>query len=312
MARSLSPVAMSRRRKIWRFPNIFVRSITAARHLECLAVSSQGDIAIGSEGGTIYIADGSKGFDDQPKIQQYVGNDRDHCSVVAFSPDGEFLASGCLNGVVSLYRKRDTEFVPARSVTASDGVGSLVFSVDQTSLLVGLKNGTVELIELAEPAEAQYSLNISHWITGTSGATLLSNEQYGHNWSSTQTDASQWSKGEYVPEERIDAFLKVVKVSPDFVDGYLPKGTTKIAIEFSQPIRSDHLSGRIQFIRKADPATGVRQKRMQAKIIAVDGNVVTFDLSQGNTSEDRRLAIARSVLKNSRWGRECNSSNSKI
>ncbi len=279
--------------KIWRFPNIFVRSITAARHLECLAVSSQGDIAIGSEGGTIYIADGSKGFDDQPEIQQYVGNDRDHCSVVAFSPDGEFLASGCLNGVVSLYRKRDTEFVPARSVTASDGVGSLVFSADQTSLLVGLKDGTVESIELAEPADAQYSLNISHWVTGTSGATLLSNEQYGHNWSSTQTEASQWSKGEYVPEERIDAFLKVVRVSPDFVDGYSPRGTTKIAIEFSQAIRSDHLAERIQFVRKADPATGVRQKRMQAKIIAVDGNVVTFDLSPGDRSADRAIGDSK-------------------
>ncbi len=100
-------------------------------------------------------------------------------------------------------------------------------------------------------------------------------------------------KGRICPEERIDAFLKVVRVSPDFVDGYSPRGTTKIAIEFSQAIRSDHLAERIQFVRKADPATGVRQKRMQAKIIAVDGNVVTFDLSPGDRSADRAIGDSK-------------------
>ncbi|MFO0999025.1 MAG: serine/threonine-protein kinase [Planctomycetaceae bacterium] len=273
--------------KICRFPNIIIRDIPAARDLECLAVSSQGDIALGSEGGTIYVVDGSKGFEAPPQVQQFVGNERDHCSSVAFSPDGELLASGCLDGTVILYGNRDRGFVPERSIKASESVGSLAFSSDQASLLAGLKNGSVETWPLEEPSEQQFSLWISHQVHAKSGAALLSNQANGYDWASIRIDPNPGrATGKPVAGVDRPKFLQVRRVTPSLVDGYFPKGTTKVSVEFSEPITTDHLSERIRLLRRPHAFNGRRQTALNSLSTSVDGNHVTFVLT-GQTSLDK-------------------------
>ncbi len=277
--------------RIWAFPNVLIRDISTVRDLECLAVSSRGDIAIGSEGGTVYAMDGASGFGEDARIQEYLGNDRDHCSCVCFSPDGNLLASGRLNGVVDLYRKDSSGFLPIRSTSASDAVSSLAFSSDQTALLVGLKNGSVETLRLDEPSGVQYSLTISHQVQGKSTASLISNQESGYDWCSTdihnESREVPRSKGVQVPAEKLESFLKVVKVTPPLIDGYFPKGTESFTIEFSEPINIDHLSEKIQLTRRSDPVLGIRQWIRRADIIAVDGNLVTLGLSRQDHAPDQ-------------------------
>lgn len=268
--------------QIWRFPGCeLIRKIPTERDLECLAVSCRGDIALGCEGGSVVVADGTNCFTDDLKTQEHVSNSSHHCSAVTFSSDGELLASGNLNGVVTLYRKGLNGFQSVRSTNMSDAVGSLAFSKEQTSLLVGLKNGSVELVSLDEPAGAQFSLRISRHLHGKSGATLLSNQANGYDWGSL--DIVQ-KPGELAvpdgPDQAQGKLLRVVSVTPDFVDGYLPKGTTRIKIEFSEPIQTDRLTDLLQPVRRPDHVTGVREKIVQPSFISVDGNEVTLGLSQ--------------------------------
>jgi serine/threonine protein kinase/WD40 repeat protein len=266
--------------KIWRFPFIFVRDITAARDLECIAVSSQGDLALGSEGGTIYVVDGSQGFETLPAIQEYVGNERDHCSTVAFSPDGELLASGLLDGTVNLYRNGTSGFLPERTMKASEAVSSLTFSNDQNSLLVGLRDGSLETWPFEERSAQQFSLRISYTVHARSGAALLSNQANGLDWASIHIDPNPGrAAGQPVAEEDRAKFLQVRQVTPSPVDGYFPKGTTKVTIEFSEPIRTDHLSERIHLLRRPDPQDQRKQSFVNPLSTSVDGNNVTFVLN---------------------------------
>lgn len=277
--------------KVWAFPNVLIRNISTVRDLECLDVSASGDISLGAEGGTVYVIDGSGGFSEEPRIQEYVGNDRDHCSSVCFSPDGNLLASGRLNGIVNLYRKNQSGFIPFRSITASDAVNSLAFSSDQTALLVGLKNGSVETVQLNASSEAQYSLLVSHHVQAKSTASLISNQKNGYDWCSTNIDEGSiehpFSKGERVPAEKLGSFLKVVGVTPGLVDGYFPESTSSFTIEFSEPVKIDRLSDWIQLTRRSDPVLGIRQKLMHADVISVDGNLVTLELSPQEVRQEK-------------------------
>jgi WD40 repeat protein len=77
---------------------------------------------------------------------------------VAFSPNGQLLASGGPGSTIKLWDLRDMKELKTLSGQLFDVVSSVAFSPDGKTLASGYENGTIRLWDIASGRESNASL----------------------------------------------------------------------------------------------------------------------------------------------------------
>ena len=116
--------------------------------LEFLAVSINGDLAIGMEGGNVALTHFPKEQGELPGMRIIIADSGEHCGALAFSPNGKLLASGVLSGKVNLHTIPKLERV--KQITLADAVNSVTISADHRSCVAGMRNGAVSVVDLSD------------------------------------------------------------------------------------------------------------------------------------------------------------------
>jgi WD40 repeat protein len=80
---------------------------------------------------------------------------------VAFSPDGDMIAAGCINGKIHLVDALTGQV--KRSVNVDSYVFSVAFSPCGKTMAVGCENGTVVIVDVATVAEMRSLSGHSDW-----------------------------------------------------------------------------------------------------------------------------------------------------
>jgi serine/threonine protein kinase/WD40 repeat protein len=127
-----------------------IGTINSGSDLECIAVSVNGDVAVGAEGGTVILSRFPEQNEPISELQTLTDNTSEHCGAVTFSPDGKFLAAGRQNGRVVIYQMSPRPVRSVQSYQMTDSVGSLIYTADGQRLAVGLRDGSVSFLELTE------------------------------------------------------------------------------------------------------------------------------------------------------------------
>ncbi len=116
--------------------------------LEYLAVSVNGDLAFGMEGGSVALTHFPRVSGELPVVMTMPAESDEHCAALAFSPNGRLLASGALSGKVTLHTVPDLKRV--RQISLADAVNALTISADHRSCVAGLRNGAVFVVDLSD------------------------------------------------------------------------------------------------------------------------------------------------------------------
>ncbi|MBL8808955.1 MAG: protein kinase [Planctomycetaceae bacterium] len=143
--------------RIFRFSDRkLCHEVKTERDLECLSISERGMLAVGAEGGTVYLQQLPKGDDtfleplQYPNFGQITGA---HCTALSFSSTDQFLSVGYNNGVVGILQLRDPMRLH-KLVQFSDSVESLLFGPSDDKVVVGLRDSTLCFIRTEFPNQS--------------------------------------------------------------------------------------------------------------------------------------------------------------
>lgn len=119
--------------------------------LDNLSVSPEGLVALGSQGGGAWVY-----TSDRQLVARHPGTDR--FTLVAFSPDGLWLAKGFPDHIIRLYGPGDVTRL-SKTYTLPDQIRSLAFSPQANYLVAGDSGGAVHAwqIEALEPNQSSPS-----------------------------------------------------------------------------------------------------------------------------------------------------------
>lgn len=236
------------------------------RNLECLAISASGDVAFGAEEGALTVTR-PKFLETTPgdRLQQTGGTHKKrgppgHCSNVAFSPSGKLIAAGREDGSVTLQSMRDEEPF-FQELHFNDRVKSIAFSSDGQKMAIGKVNGLVSVIVL-ESILLTTELKLSELLTDSDGnpATLNSSSVHG------------------------EPFL--IRSTPAMQNGRLPTGTSKVQLEFSEPLSAadvrEYYSLRIQQLDEQKSSESV----LIPSNVAVRGDTVVLSFPEATLNTD--------------------------
>lgn len=255
-----------------------VHRVSTDRDLECLSSSIKGDIAIGAEGGSVYLTKFPSETEPGPAVQTFTGAAEAHCSAVAFSPDGRWLASAHENGKL-LVHKVDTRFQEAPIESRlSEAITSLVFDSDSSSLAAGLRNGAVAIVQLNPPDSNRLRLTIEG-ILHDKGKRFLDGNYDGlgsDDWVSTKFSQEKAAL-KFVAAENLPP--RIISIDPPLENGLLPLNTSKVEIQFSREIENAKLVSAYRFARGPLTTEGDREIIGPADI-GVAGNFVTLFLPE--------------------------------
>lgn len=250
---------------------------SAERDLECLAVSVNGDLAFGTEGGFVILTKMPGESGQQSGIQTFSDGSNEHCGAVAFSPDGRYLAAGRKDGRVVLRAIGPSVWTQPRELLFHDSVSSLSFSPAGDWLAAGIHDGSVSLVELTDLQHEGYRLTLREGITDLAG-NLLDGDGDGTaggnlpiEWIDA-ADRSPFNAPDGVPDED-GRPLRLLRCDPLPANGLLPPGTKTVTLEFSEAVANADKLDLYQFR------------------IAGDSNMPTDDVSFHPTDVQVRNAI---------------------
>jgi serine/threonine protein kinase len=120
--------------------------------LECLGVSFQDQVVYGSSSGVIRIADAA--CPERSGIRHLTFSpsrsvDVNHCSAVAFSPSGQWLAVGLDHGNLILLKKKGEQYQAFERIRFPSTASAIAFDATETKVAVGESNGSVHLLTIA-------------------------------------------------------------------------------------------------------------------------------------------------------------------
>ncbi len=222
--------------KIWTVASGELKlEIPTERSLECLARSRSGDLAVGAEGGGVFLTQFPTSIRPNPAVVSFGSNIEDHCGALCFSEDGHLLASARDNGVVMIHTVADQFRSAPVEIRMSDAVTSLMFDLDAQNIAVGLRSGGVGIVQL-NPSEAdKMQLTIDGVLRDDEGRYLDGNfdGRGGDAWESFKSKVRP-SSGSNMPADQLPP--QIVSINPPLEDGLLPLRTSKVEVHFSRPI----------------------------------------------------------------------------
>ena len=235
------------------------------KDLECLAISTKGDVAFGVEQGILTVIR-PKFLETNPsdRLQQTGGTHQNvnagHCSSVVFSPSGSLIAAGREDGSVTLQSMLDEEPF-FQELHFNDRVISLAFSPDGKKLAIGKAEGLVTVIPL-DSILVKTELQLSELLTDAEGnrATLNNSSVQG------------------------EPFL--VRSTPAMQNGILPAGTNQVQLEFSEPLSAADVSNHYSLHIKPFYENNRTLSLVYPSNVSVRGNTVVLSFPDGTLHAD--------------------------
>jgi serine/threonine protein kinase/dipeptidyl aminopeptidase/acylaminoacyl peptidase len=140
---------------VWSMPELRLERTleTSGESLECLHMNRQGQLAFGSGAGVLRIAEVLDSSDRTvQKVSASLSRNQNvnRCSSIAFSPSGNLLAVGQLNGYLVLLKRIGQEYRIVERIRFPTSVTAAVFDSDETKLVLGEDSGAVHMMSLPE------------------------------------------------------------------------------------------------------------------------------------------------------------------
>ena len=280
---------------------------SGGRALECLAVSVHDDLAFGAEGGIVTLTKMPTTVGEVPQLRTMSDGSIEHCSAVAFSPDGRFLAAGRINGKV-IVEAVDPALTDLREeFLLSDAVNSLSFSADGRSIGAGALDGAVSLLNLRIGDENGYRLTVHDSISDLAGNPLDGDGDgvAGGTWRSDSVSNSPFTMAEHPSDgethqinpvmaesESNEALARqshahglpiLFRAEPAFVKGMLPRNTRIVTLEFSTPMANANDTRHYEFHLARNQNFAADDRLVIPDSANIDGAVVTLTLPESRT-----------------------------